>query len=162
MAAKPPHDEDDEDDEDDVDRTASIPGGSAMDRFANELGRDPSAFFDETPAGAWALGGWAEWLVGRELERLPPGWYITHDVPVGRRGANLDHVLVGPPGVFALNTKYHGAKSVLVAGEVFVNGRYRAQVKQGEQEAARASRCDRTSGRHPCGRAAVGDHDADE
>lgn len=135
-----PADRSPDDADDDLERTSGTPGGSATGRFADEVDADPRAVFDDAPAGAWALGGSGEWLVGRELERLTPHWYITHDVAVGQRGANLDHVLVGPPGVFVLNSKYHGDKPVLVDGEVFVGGRHRAHVRQGEREAARASR----------------------
>ena len=30
---------------------------------------------------------------------------MFHDVPVGARGANIDHLVVGPSGVFTVNTK---------------------------------------------------------
>ncbi len=39
----------------------------------------------------------------RELERL--GCHVVHDVPSTRPGANVDHVVVGPPGVFVVETK---------------------------------------------------------
>jgi hypothetical protein len=118
---------------DDLDRTSGVPGGSAMGRFADEVVADPRAFFGETPTGAWAFGGLGEWLMGRELERLSANWYITHDVSVGPGRANLDHVLVGPSGVFVLNSKYHGEMSVLVDGEVFVGGRYRGSRQAGRE-----------------------------
>lgn len=38
----------------------------------------------------------------RPLERQ--GWQVEHDIQMGRR-ANLDHVVIGPPGVFLLETK---------------------------------------------------------
>jgi nuclease-like protein len=40
------------------------------------------------------------------LGRLPEGWFVFHDVPVGHRGTNIDHVVIGPAGVFTVNTRY--------------------------------------------------------
>ena len=54
--------------------------------------------------------------VGWWLGRLPEGWFVFHDVPVGHRGANIDHVVIGPGGVFTVNTKY-------LFGEIVVYGR---------------------------------------
>ncbi len=54
----------------------------------------------------YGLGIGGERLVAdelRELERL--GCHVIHDVPSSRPGANVDHVVVGPPGVFAIETK---------------------------------------------------------
>jgi len=50
----------------------------------------------------------AEIAVGQELHALESmGYHIIHDVPsLGRRGANIDHVLIGPSGVYAIETKY--------------------------------------------------------
>lgn len=39
---------------------------------------------------------------------LAEGWKIFHDIP-GSRG-NIDHVLVGPTGVFAIETKYRSKR----------------------------------------------------
>ena len=50
--------------------------------------------------GADAEHGSAEWL-----GRLPEGWFVFHDVPLGERGATVDHVVIGPGGVFTLNTE---------------------------------------------------------
>ena len=49
---------------------------------------------------------------------LPEGWHVFRDVPVGERGANIDHVVVGPAGTFTLRAKdltgkvWVGARSV--------------------------------------------------
>ncbi|GAA5108887.1 hypothetical protein GCM10023339_08390 [Alloalcanivorax gelatiniphagus] len=45
----------------------------------------------------------AETEVGRALRRLPDGWVTLHDLAwPGRPGAALDHVVVGPGGVFVI------------------------------------------------------------
>lgn len=46
--------------------------------------------------------GMAESLCDR-LDRLVlAGWHVLHDVPVGRQGTVVGHLLVGPPGAFAV------------------------------------------------------------
>ena len=50
-----------------------------------------------TDERAWRVGARGERVVGEELEKLASkGWTVVHDVPVGERGANVDHVVVGP------------------------------------------------------------------
>jgi Nuclease-related domain len=52
----------------------------------------------------WLQGAEGEELVGGILSGLEAeGWYVTHDVSLGR--GNVDHVLVGPGGIFAVETK---------------------------------------------------------
>jgi hypothetical protein len=52
-----------------------------------------------------ALAYEAELAAGQELDRLAPlGYRVFHDVPVEERGFSVDHVLVGPAGVFAVET----------------------------------------------------------
>lgn len=58
-----------------------------------------------TEAWAWRPGPSGERIPGLWLGRLPEGWFVFHDVPVGVRGANIDHVVIGPGGVFTVNTK---------------------------------------------------------
>ena len=53
----------------------------------------------------WRKGTNGERITGLWLGRLPEGWFVFHDVPVGARGANIDHVVIGPGGVFTINTK---------------------------------------------------------
>ncbi|WP_157855144.1 nuclease-related domain-containing protein [Kitasatospora purpeofusca] len=48
-----------------------------------------------------------ERLVGGLLDGLRAyGWYVLHAVPLPS-GADIDHVVIGPPGVFTVNTKHH-------------------------------------------------------
>jgi len=51
-----------------------------------------------------ALGARGERIVGRKLEELRKYRYVVfHDIP--GEGFNIDHVVIGPGGVFALETK---------------------------------------------------------
>jgi hypothetical protein len=58
-----------------------------------------------TDERAWRRGANGERVTSFWLGRLPEGWYVFHDIPVGTRGANIDHLVVGPGGVFTVNTK---------------------------------------------------------
>jgi hypothetical protein len=51
-------------------------------------------------------GAAGEEHVGRLLESLPArGWRVVHDASLGR--GNVDHILIGPGGVFTVETKSH-------------------------------------------------------
>jgi len=73
------------------------------------------------------LGRDGERAVAEHLEWLRrKDFVIFHDVPNG--DANVDHVVIGPQGVFTIETKTHSkpvrgeCKVKVVAGEVFANG----------------------------------------
>jgi len=51
-------------------------------------------------------GASAEEHVGWLLDALPaPQWRVVHDAATGH--GNIDHVVIGPPGVFTIETKSH-------------------------------------------------------
>jgi hypothetical protein len=45
--------------------------------------------------------------VGRKLNRwaAAAGWHVLHAVPIGTRGTDIDHVVIGPFGLVTVNTK---------------------------------------------------------
>ena len=76
------------------------------------LARLTDAHTDER---SWRIGADGEETVGSKLSRLADqGWRVLHSVPVGERDADIDHVLIGPAGVFTINTKTHPGKRVTV------------------------------------------------
>lgn len=62
----------------------------------------------------WQAGGFGEQRTARELTELGDDWLVLHDLPRANH-SNVDHVVVGPAGVFLLDTKNLGA-------EVRING----------------------------------------
>jgi hypothetical protein len=53
----------------------------------------------------WLIGARAEEAVGAELDPLSEiGWLVTHDWKKSR-GGNVDHIVCGPGGAFAIETK---------------------------------------------------------
>jgi hypothetical protein len=86
----------------------------------------------------WSVGYIGEERVGTALEALGPGWHVLHAVPVGTRGSDVDHVVIGPAGVFTVNTKHHAGGRVDVRGEaVYVGGTYHRYVPSARREAER-------------------------
>jgi Holliday junction resolvase len=59
--------------------------------------------------GRWQRGAEGERSVGAVLEGLlENGWHVIHDASLGR--GNIDHVAIGPGGVFTIETKSHGGR----------------------------------------------------
>ena len=95
----------------------------------------------KTPERAWRIGADGEQRVARRLTRLDDRWRVLHAIPVGENGADIDHLVVGPGGVFTLNTKNHPSGKVWVAGDgVRVNGQRVPYVRNARHEANRAAR----------------------
>ncbi|WP_306856184.1 MULTISPECIES: nuclease-related domain-containing protein [unclassified Streptomyces] len=71
----------------------------------------------------WYTGLEGERRVGRELARLSAqGWRVLHGIPKSN-GGDIDHLLIGPGGVFNINTKTHQGASVWVGDTMAkVNG----------------------------------------
>ncbi len=90
---------------------------------------------------AWRVGAAGERKVGRKLDRLGRrGWHVLHGVELGR-GGDIDHLLIGRLGVFAVNTKHHpGARVTVGRSVVFVRGRQQPYVAKALREASRVRR----------------------
>lgn len=86
----------------------------------------------------WCVGFVGEERVGAALAALPPGWHVLHGVPVGMH-ADIDHVVVGPPGVVVVNTKHHQGVDVTAGTHtVFVAGQPKSYLRDIRADAARA------------------------
>jgi hypothetical protein len=88
----------------------------------------------------WAQGARGEVAVAKHLEGLPSGWWVLHDIPVGRQGANIDHVVIGPTGVFTLNTKNLSGSVWVASRALMVNGQKTDYLRKARWEAQRAGR----------------------
>jgi hypothetical protein len=94
-----------------------------------------------TEERAFRIGADGEEATGEQLAALPGGWNVLHSVPVGCHGSDIDHIVIGPGGVFTINTKHHPNSSVWVAGDAFlVDGVRQAYVRNSRFEAKRAER----------------------
>jgi len=70
----------------------------------------------------WRRGAEGEERVAAYLASLGERWAVVHDLTIGRKGANLDHLVIGPPGVFALNTKNLTGKLTVYEHAILQNG----------------------------------------
>lgn len=107
---------------------------SAFGRF---IGRSPLSD-DSLP---WYLGALGELDVAARLASLDEGWTVLHSVPVGTRGSDVDHVVVGAAGVFTINSKFHEGASVWVGGRrILVNGQKTDHLRNTRYEVSRTQK----------------------
>ncbi len=95
-----------------------------------------------TSAQSFAAGARGERIVGRQLNRWAAryGWHVLHAVPVGQRGADIDHVVIGPFGVVTVNTKTSGTTVWVGEHGMTVGGKAVDYLRKSRLEATRASR----------------------
>jgi Nuclease-related domain len=76
-------------------------------------------------AVAWRRGATGERRTARLLEPLERhGWAVLHDLALLGSRVNLDHLVIGPGGVFAIDSKqYRGRLQVDAVGKLW-HGRY--------------------------------------
>lgn len=93
-----------------------------------------------TAARSFADGATGERVVGRKLNRYASrqGWYVLHAVPVGQRGADIDHVVIAQFGVVTVNTK--ATRAAVWVGEhgMTVGGMNVDYLRKSRAEARRA------------------------
>jgi hypothetical protein len=88
----------------------------------------------------WRVGADGEEEVAWRLRKLGPEWHVIHSVPVGDKGSDIDHVVIGPSGVFTINTKNHSGKNVWVNERSFkVSGQSTDYLRNSRYEARRAT-----------------------
>lgn len=102
-------------------------------------------FFGRSPLTAesrpWYLGALGELEVANHLDALSPEWTVLHSVPIGTRGSDIDHIAVGPGGVFTINTKFHEGGNVWVGSRrLLVNGQKTDHLRNTRYEAQRVAR----------------------
>lgn len=133
-----------------IDLATNEPGAEARQQALRKLAAAPvkntlaRMIGVHTPQRGWRIGAKGEELVADELRKVAKKdarWRFLHAVPVGRRGSDIDHVIIGPGGVFSVNAKHHPGADIRVSGDTFlVNGDRQPYVRNSRHEAARASR----------------------
>lgn len=116
--------------------------------LARLCGVDPVA----EAALPWFAGALGEIEVGRILAQLGPEYTVLHAVPVGAGSTDIDHVVIGPPGVFTLNTKHHSERDVWVGrGSLMVNRTKVPHLRNSVHEGNRAAKVLSHAAGHPVG-----------
>lgn len=97
-----------------------------------------------TSERAWRIGADGEEKVAAQLAKVAskdPRWRFLHAIPVGDRGSDIDHIVIGPGGVFTANAKHHPGAKIWVGGNTFmVNGAKQPYVRNARHEAQRAAK----------------------
>jgi hypothetical protein len=79
--------------------------------------------------------------VGEALDRLGAEWVALHALPVDVGAADIDHLVVGPAGVYIISTKNHSGLNVWASQRTFMAGGVRyPHVRNMEYEMGRAER----------------------
>ena len=105
-------------------------------RTARLFGRDPLS----PDAEPWYRGALGELEVARVLGRLGEEWQTFHAIPIGTHGSDIDHLVIGPAGVFTINTKRHPGKVWVANRMLMVNGQRTHHLRNAEHEGKRAAR----------------------
>ena len=95
-----------------------------------------------TDATSWETGAKGERIVDKRLNRLrKDGWNVLSSIRK-RSGADIDHLVIGPPGVFTVNTKHHRDARIWVGENmVQVDGAKQPDyLRNSRHEAASAAR----------------------
>lgn len=66
-------------------------------------------------------GAKGEDLVGEQLATLPDEYWVFNDLT--RLAGDIDHIVIGPTGIFVIETKAHGGTVSAEGDRVLVNGR---------------------------------------
>jgi hypothetical protein len=75
-----------------------------------------------------------------DLDRLGPGYHVLHDLRLPGSRANIDHLVIGPTGVFTVETKHRKAPVVVGRRGVTGAGRtMRPAVDQARRQATAVS-----------------------
>ena len=128
----------------------NLPGQSAIIELlrvqATVPARSPLArVFGLSPLNAesrpWYEAAVSEIEVGGVLERLGDDWVVLHALPVGAGTTDIDHVVIGPGGVFIINTKNHPGQTVWASQRAFlVSGIRHPYIRNMEYEMGRVER----------------------
>jgi len=79
--------------------------------------------------------------VGEALDRLGPEWHVLHALPVDVDHADIDHLVIGPSGVFVISTRNHTGSDVWASQRTFlVAGVRYPHIRDMEYEMGRAER----------------------
>ncbi|MET9121520.1 nuclease-related domain-containing protein [Streptomyces sp. NPDC004528] len=101
------------------DLSANRPGESLLDKSGPGLIKRVVSQLLRRPAewDSWRKGLAGERRVGAELNRLERhGWRVLHSIPLADK-VDVDHLLIGPGGVFSINTKKHQKRAVWVGDD---------------------------------------------
>lgn len=115
----------------------SVAGGVVVDRFVGSFGWAAGLLLaaalgielwgTSSHITAYGIGAEGERLTGRFLDKLD-GYVVLHDRKIPGSKANIDHVAIGPDGVFVIETKNYKGEVTVRGDDLFVAGRKRTPI----------------------------------
>jgi hypothetical protein len=80
--------------------------------------------------------------VAHQLQALDGSWQVLHGVPTGSDHRVVDHLLIGPSGVYTLNVEDHRGSAVVIRDATWLDadGSSRPSLHAARTEATRAAR----------------------
>ena len=79
--------------------------------------------------------------VGEALDRLGPEWVVRHEMPAEAELVDIDHLVIGPAGVFVIATNNHSGSSVWASERtLMVGGVRQPHIRTMEYEMGNAER----------------------
>jgi hypothetical protein len=130
-----------------IDRTRDCPDAAERAAAAELARRAPTSpfvarrFGISTDRFSFRSGKGSAEAVARSLQTLPEGWQVLHGVPTGCEHRVVDHVVIGPSGVFTLNIADHRGSDVHIeAPWIEADGARHASLHASGTEAERAAR----------------------
>jgi len=78
-------------------------------------------------AEPWLMGAAGEQAIAATLTGLPATWFSLHSIPLGdpdSPSGDLDHLVIGPGGVYVINSKHHPGQVVFVKGDMVLVARH--------------------------------------
>ncbi|WP_323179837.1 nuclease-related domain-containing protein [Streptomyces sp. NBC_01285] len=127
------------------DLVANRPGDAIRQKLAelepNRVKRPFARWSPDREVRSWALGLIGERTTGRRLNSLRrQGWRILHSIQWPSK-SDIDHLAIGPSGVFTINSKFHKGKTVWYGDHaITVNRAPTRHIAISEHEAQRTSR----------------------
>ncbi|MCG2828462.1 nuclease-related domain-containing protein [Methanothermobacter sp. K4] len=78
----------------------------------------------------WRKGHEGELIITNCLRRLPEGYHILNDIQLPGAYGNMDHVVVGPTGVYMIETKSYSGNYIVKGDRWFLNDELRKEEVQ--------------------------------
>jgi len=71
--------------------------------------------------GSWIKGDIGERITSHHLKKLPKEFVVFNDVILPERYGNIDHVVVGPTGIFVIETKNYTGSYIIDGDDWYYN-----------------------------------------
>ena len=114
----------------------SVGGGLLAERFIGSLGwlagliiagyLGLQLWSTSSHITAYGIGAEGERMTGRVLDKLD-GCMVLHDRKIPGSKGNIDHVAIGPGGVFVIETKRYKGEVTVKGDDLFIGGRKKTQ-----------------------------------